>query len=690
MTGKMTAEPHSQVLLMRLHRWRHVLFLAPVLLALLVRLGLPSFYEYESQEDTVRAMTIVEKGELPLYGIGHVRFLGAALGPLVYYFKALPYAFSPSPMGEVYFLIVLHLLALYACMLLCCDVVSEVYRDRLPAWTGTFAGQAAGVLLALSVYANALTSHAHPSYFAAVFMAPFVYAMFRYFVCGDARWLIPGGIAFGLMTQLYQLTLFAPLMLVTWLLLLRPRLTRKSVLGFLVPVVVCYLPYVASEVATGFWNTLNLFTYQPGPKDEGMVGPLLLSNFGFLLNCAVDYRGLPNSLDGFFVVFFAGGVYATVRRMWRHRALRFFGVFVLFYCILPGIFLQSPRFQLSLPAVQLLVVLGMCELGWLAFKAVREGPSWRVWSTGLLAGFVAMAGFLFGGSELDFALRRHLVYPLRIIYSEPAGRTPDLEGSLCVLKTLRTRYGVGLEQLDESVHSPVVGSGFYGHHYLMRVLEGMPDVTVGRPTEGELLVTDEYFPYEVYGSDHTVVDGRHIAVIRPARFTAGLLETVVCADAWCSGGRPRQVERPTVRFFWGCGEFRDLDKRLGIPVEECEELLTAPAHSRVWEGGVTVPAAAVDCPDCQEVVWLSVASTCQAELLLDGRPVKLDWVQVRERRFGSGPLGNHPGGIAGRHNFKLVVGECRPYYVDVVFFSGRMRQGVKGDEYWSTPRSDSL
>ena len=671
----------------RTPRWVPLLYVLPLLLAVAVRLSFPTYFEYESQEDTVRAAAIVEQAHLPLYGIGHVRFLGAALGPLVYYLKAIPHLFTSHPGGEVAFLFLLHLSALLFSMVLARDVARSLFSSVTTPWLPHGVALGTGLLLALSTYSNALTSLALPSYFAGALMPLFVLGVHRHLAEKDDRWLFPAGVAFGLMTQLYQLTLFSPFMLAAMFLVAGRRPTARAAKLFLLPVAICYVPYLVSEFVTGFWNTLNFFTYQPGPRDATMVGAPALDNLAFLVTTGIDYRYLPNVLDGVFLAGGAAGLVLVARNLVRSVSGRILGIFALFYLAAPAAVLGAPRFQLSLPATHLIIALGLTALV-VAATRLFSGRATRG-KVGALAALLALllGSYFFGRSEADAALRRHLYYPLRIVFTEPAGRTPSLGDSMTLLRRLHSRHGVGLENLNDVICSPVVASGYYGHHYLIRYLESADELP---PAEADfrLLVYDDYFPFEVASAAAAGVGDVRIAPLVPARVRDHTFELAIdCDHGWCAQRSAPAPASPAIRFFWGCGEFRDLEPRLAVPKDECEDLLTAPPHRREYRGLLDLPPSPSHCPDCREVIYLGASLECTVELTLDGHDLDAEWIEVRERKFGFYTIPREMSS-PGTHRLTVVLDGCVPLYFELAEFPGRPRLDKAHDEFWSKPRSD--
>ncbi len=691
---------------------RIAFYALPLVVAVVARMGLPSYFEFESQEDTVRTVAMLEKGEIPLYGIGHVRFLAAALGPLVYYFKAIPYAVVRDPAGELLWLMLWHLAGILFATLLVRDVVASLAGagqggSRQAAGAERAAGTeslldvadvaavAAGGLLALSMHSLGLTSHAHPSNFAATMVPIFTWSVHRWLLTRKPRSLLLAGALLGIMSQLYQLTLFLPALLVAWC-VAWPRLPdRKAVVCLLAPVAVCYVPYLLSELATGFFNTRNLFVFAPGPQDDGMVGTSSMEgNFLTLASSIVQHRFLAAPFDAFWLGLAAIGLLRLLVASIHSRSARFFLLFLPFYTLLPATVLGAPRYQLSQPAAQLLVVLGGLSVwqGWGSAVLGRRrwagsgpgtssgtstttpGPSLpvaRLAVSGATLVALVTACALLSGSDAGRRLREPAFYPMRVVAAEPAARTPSLAVSRDLLALLHEQFGVGLATLSARVHSTFAATGLYGEHYILRTIEkAAPSSEEQSGPTPPLLVVDELFPWSV-AAMRTVRMG-HIEVheLPAGAELPSFTLRIDCPEPWCSERASAQRGSPAVRFFWGCGEFRDLDEGLGIPAEQCEALLQAPPHTRRYFGHLaprTVPPA---CSNCSDVLWLGAADSCKVDLLLDSRPVEVEWQQVKERRLGTALLPPLP---PSGSRLVITVADCVPWYLDAVRFSGVRR-----------------
>jgi hypothetical protein len=674
---------------------RIALFALPLLVAVLARVGLPSYFEFESQEDTARTVALLEKGELPLYGIGHVRFLAAALGPLVYYFKAIPYSLWADPAGELLWLMLWHLAGILFSTLLMrevlADLVSASSRSRLVADVFAVAG---GCLLALSTHSLGLTSHAHPSNFAATMVPLVAWSVHRWLATRNASILVLAGICLGIMTQLYQLTLFLPALLVAWC-VAWPRLPdRRAVLSLLVPIALCYVPYLLSELATGFFNTRNLFVFAPGPQDEGMVGTSSMAgNLLSLASTVVQYRFVPDALDALWLGLAGVGLVRLVAAAGGSKSVRFFLLFLPFYTVLPAVVLGAPRYQLSQPAAQLVIVLGALSVwqGWGIGWVFRQIPACqpatatddrqstraclvaRSAGGGFVAISLAVACVLLSGSDAGRKLREPAFYPMRVVAAEPAARTPSLADSRALLQLLHLRFGVTLETLSSRVHSPFAASGHYGHHYILRTVErrvgdaaNPPPVPSRRP----LLVVDELFPWQVAALTSLRLGPVEVHELPEGADLPFFTLRIDCPDPWCAERSRPFRGPPEVRFFWGCGEFRDLDAELGIPREQCENLLRAPPHTRRYFGTLPPRGGGPDCTGCSDVLWLGVADSCHLELTLDQVPLPVVWQQVKERKFGTVVL--PPVGPRGAR-MVVVVSDCVPWYLDAVRFIGLPR-----------------
>jgi len=276
---------------------------------------------------------------------------------------------------------------------------------------------------------------------------------------------------------------------------------------------------------------------------------------------------------------------------------------------------------------------------------------------------------------------------MRVVASERVAHTPSLATSRNLLRLLKERFGVTLSTLSSRVHSPFAASGHYGHHYLLRVLEraasvaGSAEGSSGTSAEGgaapgtagrggPLLVVDDLFPWAV-GAVRTETLGAIEVHELPSGADLPDFEMLVdCADPWCQARRRQDFGPPSVRFFWGCGEFRDLDPEVGVPVEQCEALLEAPPHTRRYAGLLPERLSGPACAGCNDVLWMGASDACTVTLSLDARPLSVDWQHVKERRFGTAVLPPLP---ASGGRLVIEVADCVPWYLDFVRFSGVRR-----------------
>jgi len=660
-------------------------YVVPLLAATWVRLSLPSFFEFETQEDTVRSVAILENGDLPLYGIGHIRFLGAALGPLVYYLKAIPHIFVGDPAGELVLLWVLHLVGLVFSMLLAGRVISAVGsvfdRGRIGSDTGKtpteslfkphVAAFVSGLFLAFSVHAQSLTAHAHPSNFAGTLVPPFLYGLYRYLTGGSRRWLLLTGLCFGIMSQLYQLTLFAPALVVMLFVLVPRRPTARDIWSLLAPIMACYVPYLLSELATGFWNTGELLSVGPGPQDAGMVESDWAYNLHTLVNTAVEHFRVPEAMDLVLLVAAFAGFVTLVLACRRAPPARFVLAFALFYGLLPAVALGAPRFQLILPTIQIMLALGCLVAGRWLVVIWRGGTASRVLAAGAICLALVTSAF-FSTTPAGWLLRDPLFYPMRMLMAEPLGRTPSLMASRTLALKLRTEFGIGLEDLSSCVHSPFGLTADYGLHYVMRAVGDKADLSLKRVCP--VMVYDDLFPYEVSSAQRFEIGGMEVValdatVLDPDRF----MLDIRCDDQWCAERHGPFSAWPGIRFFWGCGEFRDLDNRVGVPADECEELLVAPPHDRWYTGPLVFPEADPRCDECRQTILLGVPADCRTLVELDGEPLDVSWKTVNERDFGFVAIPPHLSS-PGEHGLRIGILGCAPRFFDLASFSGRKRQ----------------
>ena len=655
---------------------RLILMSIPVFLAILVRSQLSSYFEFESQEDTVRALAIIENGDLPLYGIGHIRFLGAALGPLVYYLKAIPYLFHRDPLVEVIFLFILHIGAIIAAQRLTADIVGDWLKAARPSLDAQkrvllteCSAALLGVFMAMSLYSNAMTSHAHPSYYASALMIPFVFAVHRFCRGGTVRYAVLAGVCLGVITQLYQLALFAPFFMVL-LLVSHSRLpTRREAGYFFLPLFLCYLPYLLSEFQTGFWNTRSLFVFQPGPTDDGMMESSWALNLRFLVNATISYIGWPPWLDGFTMIFSGTGLVSMVLWFYRVPAVRTMLLWLSVYGLATALVLTAPRLQLVLPVPQFLLLMGILQWSVWARRIWQSKWRWHGSVTMALAGVVLflLALPIRQSAPVDL-FRSRLFYPIRVADFHPIGRMMTLEDSRLLLTELRQSYGIGLPELTEQVSSPLVASGMQGHHYLIRALE--ETVPAGPLVAGQVFVHDDLFPYEVHGRFEKSAGRFKFAVLDAGAISGGSLFKP-CVTGDCS--IDEKVDAPLKsRFFWGCGEYRDLDPRLGIPPEECEEILTSKPANRVYEAMLRAPVLPDQnkCPDCRPVLFVTKFHECGLMAHVGGQPLSFAWHNSPDRHYGFAQLPARMEDGRG-HRLRIELTDCVPYTFNVVAFQGR-------------------
>ncbi len=647
-------------------------YATPLLAATLLRLTLPDYLEFESQEATLRGLTIVEKGEVPLYGIGNIRFLGAALGPLIYYVKAIPYLFTRDPAGEFVMLWLLHLAAMVASMLYVRSVVA--HRIGLPDLAGRpgpallplpdLAAVATGFAMTLSVHALGGTSVPHPAYLAATVMPWFLLGIHRYLVEGSRGWLAVGSLAFGIMSQFYQMALFAPLLAgVAWLLVPR-KPARGDLLAGLLPLLLCYLPYLASELATSFFNTRQLFTFQPTAGDQQAVRSNVLYNLGYVWSAMVTTFGLPPFLYGIVGLLGLAGLGDLVRASLRTRAPRTLMALLLVYVLLPSLLLDAPRFQLIQPALPFLVAWGAIVLVLRGTEPLRTSAR-RARRAALAAGLVVGALLLSIGPLS--AIPGSVEYCRRITPAHPWGGLPDLASTRAVLTELNRRLAIDLPGLYDRVHSPVVNSGLYADAIVLRSLEVDPPKPDAHRPGPALFVHDPLFPYDLAGTLPGRPGGYAIAPLEP-RFRE-VRRTLECDGEWCAELAGTHPAEPRQRFFWGCDSLRDLDARIPLPESECEAVVTMPVHSRTYAGDLVLPPPPPGCADCAEVLFLTLSPECKASLRVDDVDVDVLWHRGYAYRYGLVQL-EGPAARPGEHRFELRLDDCVPAVLDLVSFTG--------------------
>ena len=642
------------------------IYLIPLLLALAIRTFLPTYYEFESQEDTLRAMALIEKGEVPLRGIGHIRFLGAALGPLVYYVKAIPLLISPHPMSEVYFLILLHLGAILASMLLTAGLVRTLLQaGRLNSqWQPNglaphFAAAGTGVLLALSHYAHALTLHAHPSFFAAAFVPILTLAIYRWSMGGSNGWLALAGACLGIMTQFYQLALFAPFLVLFIWLGPRRRPDRRSLAALLLPIFLCYVPYLVAELHTGFTNTAGLFEFQPGPGDDASVGFAFLNNLSFDLAVITRHYGFPAVLSLPIILCAVLGLWLAAKALRATPGISALLALGLVYTLLPMLLLHDVRFELSLPFGQILVVLG-------AMAVWQQAQSlWRCRKTiaASSAAVVITLSLLFPRLMEAHGIGTHAVTPIRMESAYPLGGMPTLAESERVIAHLRQSTGINASNARDTVVSPVLFSGLFGHRYLLRVLEG--SVPAGPSFDGTVFVVDSAFPLQIADGKEEIVDDFSIHYLTTR--VSGARVTIDCDEEWCAAASAAPLPHLLSRFFWGCKEFRGLDDRAQTPRHECEDIHTSKPSDHTWQATVTWGPIPDQCPGCSRRLFLIHDPGCQPTVTFDGEQMQLAHYAGMKSDYG---LATVPPG-ANSQEVVITIPDCNSYSFLAVPFIGQ-------------------
>ena len=650
------------------------LYLTPLLLTLVVRYFLPTYYEFESQEDTLRAMAIIEKGEVPLYGIGHIRFLGAALGPLVYYVKAIPLLISPHPISEVYFLIMLHLAAILASMVLTNNLVNQLLQSgRLgKGWTPGgpaphLAAVGTGLLLALSHYAHALTLHSHPAFFAATFVPILTLAVFRWSIGGSRRWLMLAGACLGIMTQFYQLALFAPFLVFFIWLGPRRRPDRSALAALLVPIFLCYVPYLVSELHTGFANTAGLFEFQPGPGDNAAVGFSFLRNLSFGLAVITSHYGLPAFLNLPILLCAMLGLGLTIISLRTTPGLSALLALGFTYSLLPMLLLSDVRFELSLPFGQVLVILG----------AMAVWPRARsLWRTRRLAAAISGAvaiglSFLFPLLMEATEFGTHAATPIRMESAYPLGGMPTLAESERVIVHLRRTTNINASNARDTVVSPVLFSGLFGHRYLLRVLEDT--LPPGPQIDGTVFVVDGAFPLQIVDGPAERVDDFSIHYL--ATTVSDARVTVACDEEWCEAATAAPLPHLLSRFFRECKEFAVLDDRAQTPRHECEDVLTSKPYDHTWQATIAWGPIAEECTACARRLFLVHDPRCVPTVTLDDKEIQVDHYGGMKRDYGLATL---PPGAA-TQAIVIKIPDCHSYNFLAVPFIGQEEQPAGGE-----------
>jgi hypothetical protein len=645
------------------------LYLVPLLVAIAIRSFLPTYYEFESHEDTLRAMTMVEKGEVPLYGIGHIRFLGAALGPLVYYVKAIPLLISPHPVSEVYFLVLLHLTAIFASMLLMAGLIRGLLQaGRLSKkWPVDgpiphYGAAAVGLLLALSQYAHALTLHAHPSFFAGAFVPILTLAVHRWSIGESDRWLILAGACLGIMTQFYQLALFAPFLLFFIWLGPRRRPNRRALVSLFLPIFICYLPYLVSELHTGFVNTAGLFEFRPGPGDDSSVGFSALNNLSFNFAVLTNHYGLPTLLSLPILVCALVGLVSATLALRANPGVSAILALGFVYTLLPMLLLKNVRFELSLPFGQVIIVLGALTI----WPHARQ--LWRSRRPVAIGGaLVALAlTLIYPRIMLAHQIGTYDVTPIRMESAAPFGGMPTLEESEKVLTHLRKTTGVNAANARETIASPVVLSGLFGHRYLLRVLE--ESVPAGPPVEGTVFVVDRYFPMQVVDGTTEQVDD--FSIHHLATRVTNARVTIDCAEEWCATASAAPLPHLVHRFFWTCKEYRGLDDRGKIPRHECEEVLTSMPYDHTWQATIAWGPIPDERDGCGRRLLIIHDPGCLPEVKIDGADLPLLHFPGMKRDYS---LATVPLGEA-MQQVSIFIPDCHSYTFLAVPFIGVDRE----------------
>ncbi len=641
------------------------LYVLPLVVAITVRCFLPTYYEFESHEDTLRAMTMIEKGEVPLYGIGHIRFLGAALGPLVYYVKAIPLLVSPHPVSEVYFLILLHLAAILASMLFTAGLVrgllqagklSDRWRPDGPA--PHYAAAATGLLLALSQYAHALTLHAHPSFFAGAFVPILTLAIHRWSIGESNRWLVLAGACLGIMTQFYQLALFAPLLVFAIWLGPRRRPDRRALAALMLPIFICYLPYLVSELHTGFVNTAGLFEFRPGPGDDSSVGFSVLNNLSFKFAVITEHYGLPQLLNLPLLACAVAGLLLSCAALRSAPGISAILGLGFVYTLLPMVLLKNVRYELSLPFAQVIVVLGALAI-WPHARRLWEARKPVAATVGILA--VALS-LLYPRIMLAHRIGTYEVTPIRMESAAPLGGMPTLAESEQVLAHLRKTTGVNAANIREIVLSPVVLSGLFGHRYLLRVLE--ESVPAGPTSENPVFVVDSKFPLRVMEGEVQQVGDFSIHHLKTR--VANVRVTIDCDEEWCAAASAAPLPHLVHRFFWTCKEFHGLEDRADIPRHECEEVLTSKPYDHTWQATVTWNPVPGNCQECARKFLLIHDPGCQPQLRLDGNAIPLEHFPGMKRDYSLAAIPSGPES----QQVEVFIPDCHSYTFLAIPFIG--------------------
>ncbi len=679
-------------------RWVHdgpgplFLYGLPLLVFLIARLTLRNYYEFETAEDTHWARIIVEKGELPLYGIGHIRFLSASLGPLIYYMKAIPYAFSPDPGLELAFLLMIHAASVVFVVGLGKAWFEDLLHEANDPWTSrikdhfqgiegrtaAWAGWGMGMLYALSMHSMLLCSHGHGMYYAAGFMPPFLFFLYRFLREGGTGNIIALGAIFGVMSQTYQLTLFIPGLVALLFLAFRRWPNRREWTLGLIALAITYLPYILSEMFTGFSNTRGLFRLEPGEGDKVLVQGQYLLNWLYVLNSFVEYRFLPWGGELVFLLLGATGLLWAFGAALMSRTMRFPVIFFLYYVVLPAFVLDAPRIQLARPAMQWLIVLGLLPWSlWIARTWTSGTTLRRAAGVGLFLALIAGTAWI-ESQSLDDLLYGSIDYPSRIALMDPVGDTPDLSESKHILQTLHDEFSVRVNNLASTVFSPFMVTGFYGHNYLLRLYD--PPGTASDPTQPPpVLVVDRWFPYRIVSHHEAWIDDVQIAGIDPQRLPLDQFTLEIeCDRPWCSKRTGVHPSKPLIRYFGGCEVFRSLDDRLSVPKAQCEDLIGAPKHNRRYLGTMNLPARTQEFRQAKEVLWVAAEVDCDITILASNVPLKAKSHRVTNLQFLFYDVTDLPREVP--LELSVSVENCRPEMFEMVQFTGMPREPYSNEQ----------
>jgi hypothetical protein len=633
----------------------------PLLFGFVLRLLVPPYLEFESVEDLIRIRLLLEQGQVPLYGIGRIRFTDSALGPMIYYFKGLPYLLGGGPEAEIVYLRVLHLAGMTG-------LVWTVRRALGTATASVFA-----LLWAISTFSIALSAMPHASFYSTGFMGLVIFFMDQGVVRRRPWALIGLGVVLGIMTQFYQLTLFVPIWVILAMLIYRPSLPGHAWRAGVLALVLCYLPYLLSELLTGFGNTRGLFAWTGGVGDNDMVKASVADNLGVLLTVLVDTWGLPRWVGGVLFLSAIAGLILLIRktiRTVRDRTYRGDGVVLLafwglFFSTLPTLILGDARYQMLSPFPQLLAAIGLSTaLAW-GYKLLQDlehrTAFLRLGLWASMAGLIILSNVLFAQDPDLFWLYNRRIFPIWVAPGGEAHEIPDFPEVRDTLDVLHRMEGLSTENRGTRLHGFWMGSGVYGTPFILREVEQAVDSIP--PDDGSiLLLTDDLFRYDIKDAEEVDLGlhGRYAF-----KYSPRLMRDEFHLHLVDDSGLPRESLKhiPRVLYFGGCNEFRQLTGGDEPTPFDCR-ILRLDMMDWVYEGPLELPPVR---QGVSEVLAVQVSARCAVEINVDEQPLEIDWVWRARHGFGYAVIPEH---VQRSTTLEVVIKGCVPYTFDIFEFSG--------------------